>query len=143
MKAKKTIALAIAAGAATMPLAAQATSDDRLCTSVIASGYDEDMPDSLIGSALAGNIQGGMHLVTDVTPPRFVAEELGVEGVEIVVIVGGTESVNTTMETELDNMGFDVHRLNGATRSETADLARAKANEFLTGQDDEYNTYCR
>lgn len=87
---------------------------------IVASG--ENFPDALAAAYLAGGL-GAPILLTD---PRTLSDETRTElarlQVEGVIIVGGTQAVQTPVETALEAEGYEVDRLFGEDRYETGQV---------------------
>lgn len=83
----------------------------------------------------AGSATGRPVLLTDRNEldPR-TAEELERLGASRVVILGGTEAISSGVEQDLDEAGYDVARLGGDTRVETALLVAAHYHPSVTAQ---------
>lgn len=98
------------------------------CTSaVLASGVG--FADALSGAGLAGAVDGPVLL----TYPDFVPLEVYFElyrlGVTDVYIIGGTGAVSDDVFDELDLDGFNVERIAGGTRYETAAAVANRMND--------------
>jgi putative cell wall-binding protein len=86
---------------------------------VVASGAD--YPDALAASALAGAYDTPLLLTEPHRPPSSVRTEIARLGVREVVIIGGSDAVDTQVERAFDAMpGVDTRRIAGANRYETA-----------------------
>jgi putative cell wall-binding protein len=86
-------------------------------TALIARG--DDFPDALAGSGPAGAHEAPILLVEHDHVPARTHEALEALTVTDVLILGGSEAVSSAVEDELRG-AYDVERLAGATRYETA-----------------------
>lgn len=96
---------------------------------VITTG--EAFPDALSASALAGAVEGALLLTPKTALHPAVATLLADWGVRGVYIVGGTSAVGQAVEDELLDAGYDVRRLGGSDRYETAALVARETIDVL------------
>lgn len=85
---------------------------------VVANG--EDFPDALAASYLAGAADAPVVLTERgrLTPAaRTTLQEIGADGV---LVVGGTAAISDSVLTQLRNAGYEVDRVAGTNRYETA-----------------------
>jgi putative cell wall-binding protein len=87
---------------------------------VIASG--ETFPDALAASYVAGQVAGPVLLVTKGEIPSITSTELSGLGVKNVWLIGGTNAIAASVETQL-SAKYTVKRLAGGDRYETAKAA--------------------
>ena len=80
----------------------------------------ENFPDALAAGAAAAGEQGRVLLTGRYTVPKDTLDELVRLDADYVYIVGGTASVSTAVETELERLGYWVLRLDGEDRYATA-----------------------
>ena len=80
----------------------------------------ENFPDALAASAAAAGEQSRVLLTGRYTIPQATLDELTRLETEFVYIVGGTASVSTAVEAELERLGYSVLRLDGDDRYATA-----------------------
>ena len=117
------------------------------CTHWPEAGVDEvvvatarDFPDALTGGALAASRGVPILLVEPSGLDPYAFEALGQLGVSRITIAGGTAAVPAEVAAELDELGFDVSRVVGGDRYDTAArlalLGGADAEEVIlaTGQ---------
>jgi putative cell wall-binding protein len=90
---------------------------DSADTAIIASG--ENFPDALSAAGLAGSYDAPLLLVQQNSVPGVVSGALATLGVSDVIIVGGEAAVSTAVESALD-VAYNVDRIKGADRYETA-----------------------
>lgn len=102
---------------------------------VITTG--EDFPDALSASALAGAVEGPLLLTRSGALPPSVSDALSDWGVRGVYIVGGPTAVGTAVSEELADLGYDVRRVAGADRYETAALVAREVTSIRTPHMDE------
>jgi putative cell wall-binding protein len=126
---------------ALLPLTSPAHADDaversagpeRIATSVAASrdhrGSASDallatagsFPDALSAGAMAASLDAPMLLTLTDELPGIVAEELQRLGVQTVWVLGGTAVISSAVEEDLAARGYDVRRVAGENRYETA-----------------------
>ncbi|WP_347565873.1 cell wall-binding repeat-containing protein, partial [Mobiluncus mulieris] len=101
-------------------------------TVVLATG--NNFPDALTGGALAGALKAGVVLTTSSTLEQSVVNALKAQGTKTVYIVGGQSVVPAAKEAALQAAGFQVVRLAGADRYETAALVKAETLKRLGGK---------
>lgn len=101
-------------------------------TVVLATG--SNFPDALTGGALAGALKAGVVLTTSSTLEQSVVNALKAQGTKTVYIVGGQSVVPAAKEAALQAAGFQVVRLAGADRYETAALVKAETLKRLGGK---------
>ena len=85
---------------------------------ILASG--ENFPDALAASYLAGVTDSPILLTRPGDVPAAVEQQLQEFGTSGVEIVGGPDAVSASVEAELKGLGYEVDRLFGGTRYETA-----------------------
>ena len=123
----------------------RASGSDRVATSVAALGLAKNhevvvlatgsnFPDALTGGALAGALKAGVVLTTSSTLEQSVVNALKAQGTKTVYIVGGQSVVSAGKEAALRAAGFQVVRLAGADRYETAALVKAETLKKLGGK---------
>lgn len=93
-------------------------------TAFVASG--EVFADALAGVPAAAAAKAPMLLVTPRDVPSATADELRRDGVQHIVILGGTASVGTNAESQLRAITSDVQRVAGADRGTTSALVSAR-----------------
>ena len=76
--------------------------------------------DALTASSLAAEIEGPILLTSPGTLDGRVADELDRLGVETIYMVGGTAALSTEIEEELRADGYDIRRIEGPSRFDTA-----------------------
>ncbi len=96
---------------------------DSASCAIVASG--ENFPDALGASALAGAVDGPVVLTSPSNWNRYQSDynmtsELKRLGVKKVYIIGGSAAVPTIAETKLKAAGYEVERVYGDTRQQTA-----------------------
>ncbi|MDP2401898.1 MAG: cell wall-binding repeat-containing protein, partial [Actinomycetota bacterium] len=96
---------------------------------VITTG--EDFPDALSASALAGALEGPLLLTPRSMLHTTVATTLDSWGIRGVYVIGGTSAVSTAVESDLNDRGYDVRRLGGTDRYETAALVARETDAVL------------
>ena len=78
-------------------------------------------PDALTGAfAAAANGDGPMLLTRSDDLPDTTADALEAEGVENVIVLGGPDAIDEDVVDELEDLGYNVERIFGATRYQTA-----------------------
>lgn len=87
-------------------------------TAVLASGVN--FPDALAGVPLAYQAKGPILLTGASSAPASTLSELQRLKVREVVLLGGTASVSETVENQLRSLGYQVRRIGGRNRYETA-----------------------
>lgn len=87
---------------------------------VLASG--ENFPDALAASGLAGVLDAPVLLTRKAALPRDVANEMQRLRATDVYIIGSEDAVSADVETALTDIGYDVDRLGGTNRYQTARL---------------------
>lgn len=103
-------------------------------SAVLATG--ENFPDALAGAYLSGLVGGPVLLteearLSDDTRERLTSDEpTGLREVETVYLMGGRDAIDAAVEDELDALGFEVVRLPGDTRIETAAMVATQIGEF-------------
>ena len=98
---------------------------------VIASG--ENWPDALGGAALAGVQEGPLLLTARGSLPWATRASLVRLKPESVVILGGTATVSTAVESQIASMGIPVTRIGGANRYEVSNsVARATIAQVVS-----------
>ncbi|NAZ83922.1 hypothetical protein GTR02_19095 [Kineococcus sp. R8] len=80
----------------------------------------ENFPDALAASAAAGGDQSRVLLTGRYVLPQATRDEMARLDASVVYLVGGTASVSTEVETELDRLGYTVLRLDGENRYDTS-----------------------
>jgi len=96
----------------------QAWPDNSVKTVVVATGGD--FPDALAATPLAGAYQSPLLLTKKDSLPAGFAAELKRLGAENVILVGGTGAISEKVQKEISALKFNVERINGKTRYETA-----------------------
>lgn len=91
---------------------------DQARVAVVVTG--RDFPDALAGSFAAGRLAGPILLVEPDGVPGPTLESLADLGVEIVVMLGGTNAIDETVEGTLETEGYTVQRIEGRDRYHTA-----------------------
>lgn len=81
---------------------------------------DDDFSDSLASGVAQGVLQAPLLLTNSEVLSPDTAAELQRLGTDLVIILGGEDAVGPLVETELELLGFDIDRIGGATRLETA-----------------------
>ena len=76
--------------------------------------------DALTASSLAAEVEGPILLTSPGTLDGRVADELDRLGVETIYMVGGTAALSTEIEEELRADGYDIRRIEGPSRFDTA-----------------------
>lgn len=114
----------------------QAFDPSTVTTVVITTGYN--WPDALGGAALAGAYDGPILLTKPDDLPASVVTEIQRLGADAAVILGGTNAVNSAVETELNLLLGDakVDRLAGASRYQTAEKIAAETIRVLGSEYD-------
>lgn len=78
-------------------------------------------PDALTGAyAAASNDDAPMLLTRNDSVPGTTMDALEARGVDTVVLLGGFEAINTSVENQLEDAGYNVERISGANRYRTA-----------------------
>lgn len=77
-------------------------------------------PDALGAAPLAKLLKAPIVLTQPGSLPASVKTKLDAKQVKKVIILGGTNAVNTTVETEITSLGITVERIAGANRYETS-----------------------
>lgn len=98
-------------------------------TVVLATG--SSFPDALVGGALAGAMKAGVVLTTNDTLEPAILKQLQASGTKNVQIVGGYGAVSAAKEAALKAAGFQVVRLAGGDRYETAKLVKEATRNAL------------
>jgi peptidoglycan hydrolase-like amidase len=90
-------------------------------------------PDALAAGALAAKLDAPLLLTPGDRLPANVLAELGRLQAETVWILGGTAAISGAVEQEVADAGFEIRRLAGPSRTETArEIALAPAGETAT-----------
>ena len=107
---------------------------------ILATG--ENFPDALAGAYLSGQV-GGPILLTEQdqlpaeTRTRLTSDEdSGLTEVETVYLLGGPIAISEAVEQELESLDFDVVRIAGADRIETAADIATEAPDGTVGEVD-------
>lgn len=103
---------------------------------IIASG--EDFPDALVGGALASQISAPILTVTKDSISDDVLNELDRLGVTTIYLLGGTNTISSSVEDLLKDKYQEVKRLAGNDRYETAsqiNIVRHELNRLVNGED--------
>ncbi|MEH7381377.1 cell wall-binding repeat-containing protein [Bacillus sp. JJ1533] len=87
-------------------------------TVVLATGTN--FPDALTGTPLAYALNAPILLTKKDEIPGATKSEITRLGASKVLILGGTATISTTVETELVNLGLKVERISGETRYDTS-----------------------
>lgn len=98
-------------------------------TVVLATG--SSFPDALVGGALAGAMKAGVVLTTNDTLEPTIVKQLQAQGTKTIQIVGGYGAVSAAKEAALKAAGFQVTRLAGSDRYETAKMVKAATRSAL------------
>jgi putative cell wall-binding protein len=110
---------------------------DEADVAVLSTAFD--FPDALAGSFAAGRVAGPLLLVQREAVPEETAAVLEELGVRAVVLLGGSGAISDAVADDLRADGFDVQRVAGGNRYETAAaIARAfgqdRPDQRLGGQ---------
>ena len=104
---------------------------------IIASG--EGFADALVGGTLASQVEAPILLTNKNSISHEVINELKRLDVEYVFLLGGVSTINKTVEDKIIQSGFELERLSGANRVETANaIAEKRFNlygNFMQGYD--------
>jgi putative cell wall-binding protein len=87
-------------------------------TAVVTTG--EGFPDALSASALAGAVSGPVLLSKPDSLPSAISDALSSLGVSDVIVVGGRGAVSDAVVGALERAGYQVRRIAGRDRYETA-----------------------
>lgn len=98
-------------------------------TVVLATG--SSFPDALVGGALAGAMKAGVVLTTNDTLEPTIVKQLQAQGTKTIQIVGGYGAISAAKEAALKAAGFQVTRLAGSDRYETAKMVKAATRSAL------------
>lgn len=98
-------------------------------TVVLATG--SSFPDALVGGALAGAMKAGVVLTTNDTLEPAIVKQLQAQGTKTIQIVGGYGAISAAKEAALKAAGFQVTRLAGSDRYETAKMVKAATRSAL------------
>ncbi|MYL30875.1 S8 family serine peptidase [Halobacillus halophilus] len=85
---------------------------------ILATG--KDFPDSLAASPLASYLNSPVLLERRSDLSSSIKEELDRLNATDVIIIGGDVAVSADVENDVENEGYDVHRIKGSDRYETA-----------------------
>ncbi|MFC7441133.1 cell wall-binding repeat-containing protein [Laceyella putida] len=100
-------------------------------TVIIASGGAGKFADALSGGSLAGLYQGPILLSSQSALPAPIVEEIKRRQPTTAVIMGGTDTIGTSVETQLKGLGVtNIKRMSGANRFAVA----ANAANHLTAE---------
>ena len=91
---------------------------DSASSAVLVSG--EDFPDALSSAGLADSISGPLLLTNSNSLTSVTSDELTRLGVSTVYIVGGVNAVSSDVESTLSSLGYNVTRISGTDRYDTA-----------------------
>jgi putative cell wall-binding protein len=80
----------------------------------------EDWPDALAGNFLAGVFESPVLLVSEDAVQQDTLEALESLDTESIFLLGGTAAISEANEQRLRDAGYEVERIRGATRYETA-----------------------
>ncbi|GAC1517954.1 MAG: hypothetical protein NVS1B12_07690 [Acidimicrobiales bacterium] len=119
----------------TARLVAQTAFPGGATTALLANGALAHFPDALAGSYLAGNGHGPILLSNLDDIPAPTSQALSSLGVKNVVILGGTAAVDDNVATQLRGAGYQVSRLGGATRYDTAQAVAENPPAAYVGSD--------
>lgn len=103
---------------------------------IIASG--DNYPDALVGGALATQISAPILTVSKDNISQDVLSELDRLGVKTIYLLGGTNTISTSVENTLKDKYQEVKRLAGKDRYETAseiNIIRHELNRLVNGED--------
>lgn len=106
----------------------RASASDALLTTAFS------FPDALAAGALAHRLDAPLLLSAQDTLPQVVTDELARLRVSTVWVLGGESAVSPQVTSQLDALGFNVRRLAGASRYETAREIAVEAGPSLTGE---------
>jgi putative cell wall-binding protein len=148
--------LAVATAIALFPLAAPPASaadtvsrsagPERIATAVAASrdhraAADDALlatatsfPDALSAGALAAGLEAPLLLTHEDSLPDSVAAELERLGVSTVWILGGTAVISPAVESDIASRGYEVRRISGEGRYDTAREIALAAGPAETGE---------
>ena len=87
-------------------------------TAILATG--QDYPDGLAAAFAAGSVDGPILLTGAEQVPASTWAALDELAVQDVVVVGGTAAVSAAVTSELADAGYDVDRVEGVNRYQTA-----------------------
>ncbi len=107
------------------------TEDDEPVCAIIANGYE--FADALAGVPLAAALNAPILLTNGTQIRDSVIAELDRTGTELVYILGGNLAVSFAAEDHLTSLGYEVKRLAGTSRYQTA-VAAARELERITGK---------
>lgn len=91
---------------------------------IIASG--EVFPDALVGGTLASQVEAPIFLTSKNSISKNIFTEMKRIGVEHVFILGGTGTISSMVENNIKKLGYNVERLAGKDRVETATIIGEK-----------------
>jgi hypothetical protein len=98
-------------------------------SAVLATG--QNFPDALSAAALAGAVEGPLLLVKPDSVPPEVLSTLHLLGVNGVYIVGGANVVSDNVKNALEADGFNVIRIYGSDRYQTAAAVAAEVKYVM------------
>ena len=99
-------------------------------TVVLASGAEGNLPDALAGNYVAGLENAPILLTTRDTLPDVTARTIEELGASRVVVLGGPAAISQAQVDALD-ADYDVERIGGADRYETAALIAAQGPDTV------------
>lgn len=137
---------ALTGSASAAAAVARSSGPERIATSVAASrdhrpsasdallATATSFPDALSAGALAAGLRAPLLLTHRDSLPAAVAEELARLGVARVWILGGTAVVSPGVEADLAARGYEVRRIAGDSRYDTAREIALEAGPSPTGE---------
>jgi uncharacterized surface protein with fasciclin (FAS1) repeats/putative cell wall-binding protein len=99
---------------------------------VIASG--RNWPDALAGTSLAAALDAPILLVEPGSVPVATADEIERLGATNIIILGGVGAVEASVQQVFESLDYEVERIGGLTRYETADMIAMRVFGIL-GED--------
>ncbi|MHC6179754.1 cell wall-binding repeat-containing protein [Clostridium sp. JNZ X4-2] len=103
---------------------------------VLSSGQGDDkFADALAGTALAYEINSPMLLTNTDYIPEVISNEIKRLNAKNIYLLGGTGVIDSSVESDLKNQGYNVIRLSGQSRYETAAKIGEEAGKYksITG----------
>lgn len=122
------------AGADRIQTAIRASEEFRSSASDVVLSTAYDFPDALAAAALTHRLAAPLLLTRVDGLPAAVAAELQRLDARTVWILGGENAVSSTVDDELQDLGFDTRRLAGPGRYETARAIAEAAGPSATGE---------
>ncbi len=99
---------------------------------VLANGWD--FADALAGGPLACALDASILLITDDDSDEATFAEIARLGVKDVYILGGKVAVGEAVQKRLENDGYNVNRIAGSTRFETAVKIAEEMDSLRSGK---------